>query len=164
VPDRGSAVYAAYISAQATAEDARKDSIEKRGLAVITTSGTIVSLLFGLVAVLTGVEKYVLPDGAESWLYAALAAFVVACVAGIGANAPLKYEAVLPDSLRSALQGRWGDTPDEAEKMVALTELKVLAKARRVNTIKAIILIVGVIAEVLAILFLALGVRIVILE
>jgi hypothetical protein len=162
VPDRGSAVYASYIDAQVAAEDARKDSIEKRGLAVITTSGTIVSLLFGLVAVLTGVDKYVLPGGAESWLYAALGAFVVACIGGIATNAPLKYEAVLPERLRSALTGRWEDTPEEADRMVALTELKVLSKASRVNTVKALILVAAVVAEVLAVLFLALAVRIII--
>ena len=47
---RGRAIYADYIKEQQEAQEARKVSLEQRGLAVITTSGALVTLLFGLTA------------------------------------------------------------------------------------------------------------------
>jgi hypothetical protein len=44
-------VYGPLINAQVEDEQARKTSLEQRGLAVITTSGVLVSLLFGLGAI-----------------------------------------------------------------------------------------------------------------
>lgn len=60
--ERGSSIYAAYVNEQLAAQDSRKTSIEQRGIAVITTSGTLVSLLFGLVAVLTAADDYQYPE------------------------------------------------------------------------------------------------------
>ena len=47
---KGRAVYGEYIKEQLNAQEARKNSLEQRGLAVITTSGALVTLLFGLTA------------------------------------------------------------------------------------------------------------------
>ena len=48
--DGGRSIYADFIKEQLDAQEARKVSLEQRGLAVITTSGALVTLLFGLTA------------------------------------------------------------------------------------------------------------------
>ncbi|HEU5062846.1 MAG TPA: hypothetical protein VFT79_06805 [Solirubrobacterales bacterium] len=162
--DRGSTVYVEYVKDQVAQQDERKESIEKRGLAVITSSGTIVSLLFGLVAVLTGVEKYELPAGAEPWLGCALAGFITATLAGIVTNVPLHYQAVEPDELKKAVKSHWSDAPEVAEQRVAATEIKVLASAQRKNSIKGWVLVVAVSAQLFAVASLALAVRVILVH
>src|SRR5204863_5652630 len=46
----GSSVLLDYLNDQLARQDARKVSLEQRALAVITTSGALVTLLFGLAA------------------------------------------------------------------------------------------------------------------
>jgi len=164
VADRGSTIYSEYLQEQLAGEDARKESIEKRGLAVITTSGTIVSLLFGLVAVLTGADKYTLPSGAEPWLGAALGAFVLAALAGIVTNMPLLYLGVKPQELKGAVDNLWEDAPDIAEKRVAATQVKVLTRAKSMNAAKGWILVGAVVAQLAAVVFLALAVRVILVH
>jgi hypothetical protein len=160
--ERGGTVYAAYIKEQLAAQDARKASIETRGISVITTSGALVSLLFGLVGLLTGAEHYELPDGAHPWLYAAMIAFVIAAVAGIVTNVPVFYSGVKTSDLQKAVKGSiWGDTPDDAERRVAATNVKVLATAKSRNTFKGFVLLAAIVFEVLAVLFLALAIRVI---
>lgn len=153
--ERGSTVYASYIGEQLAEQDTRKQSIEQRGVAVITTSGTLVSLLFGLGAVLTGVDEYELPHGAEPWLYASMIAFVLAAVGGIVTNLPLLYIGVSPDDLKDAVENLWDDAPNIAEQRIAATQVKVLAKARTLNDLKGYFLLAAVGAEVVAVAFLA---------
>ena len=165
MPDeRGSTIYAAYIRDQLSDQDARKSSIEQRGIAVITTSGTLVSLLFGLVAVLTGADRYQLPGGAESWLFAAMIFFVVAAVAGIVTNLPLWYIGVKAGDLRSAVKQKWADAPSVAEQRVAATNAKVLERAMQLNTAKGFILLVAITLEVVAVVCLAGAVRVILLS
>lgn len=159
--DRGSTVYSEYIQDQIAEQEARKESIEKRGLAVITTTGTIVSLLFGLVAVLTGTDKYTLPSGAELWLGGALIAFVLAALAGIVTNMPLLYLAVEVPELRRLIDDFWSDEPEVAEKRVAATQLKVLTRAKSLNATKGWILVGAIAIELAGIVFLALAIRVV---
>lgn len=159
--ERGSSIYAAYIRDQLNDQEARKSSIEQRGVAVITTSGTLVSLLFGLAAVLTGVQHYQLPSGAESWLYAAMVAFVAGAIGGIATNLPLFYIGVRASELRGAVKNRWTDSIEDAEQRVAATEVKVLARAKALNTIKGFVLLGAISAEVIAVIFLSLAIRVV---
>jgi hypothetical protein len=161
--ERGSSVYAAYIESQLRDQEARKGSIEQRGVAVITTCGTLVSLLFGLAAVLTGVEEYELPSAAEPWLYAALIAFVMAAITGIVTNLPLFYVGVRVDDLRGAVKNRWNESPQDAEQRVAATQVKVLARAKTLNTVKGFFLLAAIIAEVFAVIFLAVAIRAILL-
>lgn len=154
----GATVYVTYVIDQVARQEARKGSFEQRGLAVITTSGVLVSLLFGLTAVLTGAADYHLPDGSRVWILVALVCFVVAAIAGLLTNLPLKYSGVTADALKTAIEERWEGSRAAAEREVALTELKVLHRAKKRNRMKGWILIIAIGAEILAILCLAVGV------
>jgi len=158
--ERGSAVYAAYIKDQLSDQNARKNSIEQRGIAVVTTSGALVSLLFGLTAVLTGARHYHLPAAAKPWLSAAMAAFVLGAIGGIVTNLPLFYIGVRPSELRSAVKKRWHDSVEDAEQRVAATQVKVLARAKTLNTVKGFVLFGAIGAEVAAVTFLSFAIGI----
>lgn len=159
--ERGGSIYATYIKDQLSDQNSRKDSIEKRGIAVITTSGTLASLLFGLAAVLTGVQHYHLPAAAESWLFAAMIAFVVGAIGGIATNLPLFYIGVRPSELQGAVKNRWRDSVEDAEQRVAATQVKVLGRAKMLNTIKGFVLLGAISAEVAAVIFLSVAIGIV---
>ena len=153
-PDPGRTLYAAYIKDQLDIQDARKTSIEQRGLAVITTSGALVTLLFGLTTLTTKRgPTYDIPNWAASCLIVALGLFILAAVSAIVTNVPRSYQGVTVDALRAAVKGRrWEeDTEAEASKMVALTQLTVLEAAKKVNTQKGRFLIAGMVLEIFAV-------------
>src|SRR5215470_18460291 len=76
-------IYAAYIQSLLDHEQDRKTVLEAKASAVITTSGVLVTLLFGLVAVVTGAKTFKLPEASHGWLIAAILLFVVATGLGI---------------------------------------------------------------------------------
>ena len=73
-PPSGTGAYGALLRDEIAAQDQRKASFEQRGLAVIITSGTLVTLLFALAALSTKEKAtFILPGAAQDWLTAALA-------------------------------------------------------------------------------------------
>ena len=163
--ERGASVYAAYIKEQLAVQEVRKSSIEQRGAWVITSSGVLVSLLFGLVALLTGSKGYELPDGSEPLLFASMVAFVIAAVAAIITNAPLFYSGVKTADLEATVKGPiWNDSPEDAEKRIAATDVKVLATAKSRNTFKGFALLAAVIAQIYAVSLLALAIRVILIH
>ena len=148
----GRTIYADYIKEQLDAEEARKVSLEQRGLAVITTSGVLVTLLFGLTALsVRRATTFVVPDAAAGLLIGALVLFVLAALSAIVTNLPRSYEGVTVDALRQAVKERWEDGEAVAAEMVALTRLKMLASAKRNNDVKGWALVIAMGCEILAV-------------
>ena len=147
----GRAIYADYIREQLAGQEARKTSLEQRGLSVVTTSGALVTLLFGLTTLAVERESFTLPGASRALLVGALVFFVVAAVAAIVTNMPLFYEGVTPNALRSAVKERWDDSEAVATQMTSLTRIKVLESSRRRNNIKAIALFAGMVSEIVAV-------------
>ena len=146
----GGELYRAYIERELDNESALKASLEARGVAVITSSGTFVTLLFGLVAVVTKSEGFQLPHTARVALYAAIPLFVVSAVAAIATNRPRMYAAVGPDELRAAVKTRWSDTARDASQRIAATDVKVLIAARLANRRKARLLMAAMASQIAA--------------
>lgn len=148
----GRAIYAEYIKEQLDAQEARKVSLEQRGLAVITTSGVLVTLLFGLTALsVRRASTFVIPDTAAALLIVALVFFVVAALLAIITNLPRPYEGVTVNALRQAVKERWEDSEAVASEMVALTRLKMLASAKKNNDLKGRALVIAMASEILAV-------------
>ncbi len=147
----GRAVYADYIREQLAGQEARKTSLEQRGLSVVTTSGALVTLLFGLTTLAVERESFTLPEASRALLVAAVVFFVIAAVAAIVTNMPLSYEGVTPSALLGAVKERWNDSEALATQMTSLTRIKVLESARRRNNIKAIALFAGMVSEIVAV-------------
>jgi hypothetical protein len=151
-PTDGRTVYADFIKEQLAAQEARKVSLEQRGLAVISTSGVLVTLLFGLTALSVKREPtFDIPDTSAGFLVAALVFFVLGALSALITNLPRSYEGVTVDALRTAVKERWDDPESTATRKVALTRLTLLASAKDVNTQKGLALAAGMVFEIIAV-------------
>src|SRR5262245_59701725 len=82
-------VYTALVGARLAEEEGRGRSLQARGLAVVTTSGTLVTLIFAVAHFVPRATVAARIPGASRWLLAiAVVAFVGAAVAGLLANVP----------------------------------------------------------------------------
>lgn len=159
VPDREvGETYAAYIESLVASQDERKASLESRGMAVITTSGSLTTLLFGLVALLTKADTFHLPKAAHGPLTVALIAFVIAAVGGLATNLPLFYKGGDPAGLRGLINHYWDESESTARLRVAATSIKIFERASRVNEVKAWVLVAAMAGEVVGVAAVAIAV------
>lgn len=148
-------IYLSYVNEQVAREDARKESLERRGLALVTASGAIVTLLFALAALTIKSSSYTLPHSSKVLLIAAVAAFFAAALCAIGTNYPFKYEEPLPEELRAAIRERWSDPETEVARNAALTQVKVWKSAREKNGKKAGWLLAGIVGQLVGVFLVA---------
>jgi membrane protein YqaA with SNARE-associated domain len=144
----GGVKYGEFIKELLEEEDARKVSFEQRGAAIITASGTLVSLLFALAALVTKVEDYVLPGQARQRLWWAALLFVVAAVLGILTNFPLLYTAPNLDEVRAALRDKFEDSVQVAEQRVGGTRLKLIMESEHLNKVKGWLLSAALLSQI----------------
>jgi hypothetical protein len=156
VANAGPDVYSDFVKTLIDAEAARKTSTESKGVAVITTSSALVTILFALVAVVTSRTTFKLPASAHGWLVAAIVAFVVAAATAILVSFPLPYgqTTLTIDDLRNW----WNDDVGTAEAAVSGLRLRALTAARRMNAVKAGILCVASAAELAGLVLLTVAV------
>ena len=152
----GSEVYADFIKSMLDAEDSRKSSLEQRGIGIITASGTLVTLLFGLTTAITGAKTFTFPAPARDWLTPAAILFVAAAAAAVAVNVPLFYGKIEVD--RADLEPAWHDDAPDARAAVADMRLKRWHAAQGVNSVKAWILVVGAVLELAAVAMLTVGI------
>jgi len=154
--DTAPGIYTDYVKLLLDAESTRRTALEQKGSAVITTAGTLVTLLFGLVAVITSVDTFRLPGRAHGWLVAAIVFFVLACFIAILISIPLPYgETTITAAM---LLSWWNQPPEQAQAAVSGVRLQALAAARRMNGMKARILIAAILSELLALVMLGMAV------
>lgn len=152
-PD-GASVYSDFLASELAAQDARKASFEQRGIAVVTTAGTLVTLLFGLAALSTTVAKAEQLSGATKTALAyALVFFVISAVLALLTNLPLGYQAVPADKIGDRLREKPGRDADAARRDIALTQVRVLRDAKRKNGLKGWLLFGALVLEVVAVAF-----------
>jgi len=152
----GAGAYADYLKDQLTAEDARKASLEQRGLAVISTSGALVTLLFGLVALSTKARQtFRLEEEPKYLLAVAVGVFLLAAACALATNAPVSYERVKPDAIKGRLKEQPLRDEGAAKRDIALTSVKVLRDAKARNQTKAMLLFAALILEVVAVALVA---------
>jgi hypothetical protein len=148
----GYAAYGDFIKDELDVQDKRKASFEQRGVAVITTSGTLVTLLFALAALSTKHDAtFTLPASARTWLFIALPLFFVSALAALLSNAPLLYQAVPAPKIRDRLREKPPRDAEAAAKDVAFSRLDALESAKKMNSIKGWALAVAMGCEALAI-------------
>lgn len=152
----GSEVYTDFVKSLLDAEDSRKSSLEQRGIALITASGTLVTLLFVLTAVITSAKNFTFPAVARDWLTWAAVLFVVAAAAGIVVNMPLFYGTIVVKQAK--LRAVWEDNAADARRAVTGVRLKRLRAAQRANNIKAWLLVAGAVLELAAVAMLTVGI------
>lgn len=153
--DAGSS-YGQLISDQLARERSHKTNLEARGITVVTTSGTLTTLLFALTAGLTTVAKFKLLGSAKLPLLLALISFVVAAALGLVTNMPLKYQEPTPRGLAHLVNANYWTGPKEIGQLrVAAAQVTTLSAARSANNLKVILLLGAILSELLAVIFLS---------
>jgi hypothetical protein len=163
---RAGEVYAELLADLLTAENTRKASIEQRGVTVITTAGTLVSLLVALSALLLGSgSRVAFPTGSRWLLIAAIAAFLVAAGFGLAANTPRAYSALSTADLdRIIADFSWSADKEEAVHLIATRRVAELKIAREKNQNKAKYVQKAIICQVIGVGLVAVSIVIVVIS
>jgi hypothetical protein len=160
-PTAGDAA-AKFIGEELEVERARKSSLESRGFAVITTSGALVTLLFGLTGLVTKNSSFDLTDTARWLLVAAAILFVLAGTIGIACNLPFFYYQVDPVSLSIFVTPPvWTEAGVDAERELAAARLAQLADGRARNEWKGKLLAAAMALQLTAILVTAIAISVI---
>lgn len=121
-------------------------SLQSRGLAVITSAGTLVTLLFGLSALATKAEGFQLTSAITLPLSLAAGLLVLAAMAGIVTNAPRHRQVIGLDGLAPLLDDElW---TKDAKHAIRARQLAIATDIRRANRTMARCLLAGVALEI----------------
>jgi hypothetical protein len=147
-----SEVLTSLVDTALAEEAARKESYERRGLAVVTTSGTLVTVILAI----AGLHHSAPTPLTVGLLAAALVSFVGAAAGGLLANLPQGYKQISTESIATLLDKTvfFGDVNRVSRKIV-LARFGELTAARRANARKARALRWGLFSELLAVLLLS---------
>jgi hypothetical protein len=149
--------YWELINEQMAHEWRRKESLERRALTVITSSGGFVTLLLGL-------ASFTRPQGAAlaSWavripLASGTVAFVVSAFLALAIMRPQKYEQVATDSLQRVADSPelWLRPRQRGLRKASLIRVTMVIRARKNNGAKAQLLKLSLSAEVAGVLCVA---------
>jgi hypothetical protein len=158
-------VYADFIEKELEDQRASKTSMEQRSVAVVTTVGVLVTVLFGFVTLKRNSKApFHIPHSARLWFYGALVAFVAAVISSLAVTMPRRraYRSPTPDALDEIVKTRWQDSASLASQRVAATRVVVLRSYLYGNRKKGIALGAAVFFEVAGVLLLAIAIGLVI--
>jgi hypothetical protein len=142
-------VIAQLIAKEVERTQATTASLQSRGLAVISSSGTLVTLLFGLSALATRGTDFTLTTATKVPLVLAAVLLVLAAVAGIATNAPRQKHAIGLDGLAPLLDDeRWSAAAKQALQATARSQLTIAKVARGANRTMARFLLAGIVLEI----------------
>jgi hypothetical protein len=156
--------YADFIEKELVDQRASKASLEQRGLAVVSTSGVLVAVLFGFTTIARDSSALDIPSSARLWFYMALGAFALAATLSLAVITPRGYEATNPVALADVLRDKWHNPAWMARRRVAATRLRLYASYRRGNRRKGILLALAIACEVGAVILLAVAISLVIAD
>jgi uncharacterized membrane protein len=152
-------LYAQLIKDQIQAENSRKSSLEQRGSWVATTSTGLTGILFALAAFNHKTSLAQLPRIAIFSAVPSIILLVVAAGLGIACSWPQAYRQIKTAELKRLTDPLFWDAASKAaERRVFETLVQNLDDSQRRNGTKAKILIVGMCAQVGAILLLAIAI------
>ena len=142
--------YADLIKAELDEEQATVGDFRSRSLTIVTTSGSLVTLLSGLIAVAAGGSKtWTLPSGAHAPLAIALVFFVGAALLALWIHFPRDVQRATPEALEALLSA--DDSNDVAIEAIAGLRLTTLKSIRSLNRERAWFLLLAIAAEIVAI-------------
>jgi hypothetical protein len=153
--------YWELVKEQLAEERARKNSLEQRGVAVITSAGALVTLLFGLTALATKAANYILPDLGRVLLVGAGVLFLLAGVLAIAVNWAVSYSEVTPEGLRDLQSADWSGDESAAAKEVVAAWTDIIEVARSKNGQKGRYLRAAMLSELVALTLVAAAVVVV---
>ena len=120
-------VYASLVATRLAEEEGRHRSLQARGLAVVTTSGTLVTLIFAIAQFVLRTRVIAkVPDASRWILTIAAVAFVGAAICGLLANIPRDLGRPVSSEIAGKINSEWSKSGTSAEKVVALTRARQL--------------------------------------
>jgi hypothetical protein len=161
--DVNGASFGRTIKDQLDEERSRKNSLEARGIGIVTSSGALATLLFGLVAFTRGTNTQLHWDigtPAKVALLVGVLLFAAAALLGLAANFPGDYKEASVEKLRERVKSEVWSKPDpiEAARRDAEVNVGTIDAARQINGKKAKAIRWGIAAEAVAAVAVALAV------
>jgi hypothetical protein len=150
--------YLAFIQRELQAERERRRFLDARGIAVITTSGSLTTLLAAVGAFVSSRSSFRFPSDAVGPLILTLTAFAVAAANGIMVTAGRLYAVATPDQLNTMLTDKWNTDEVDARNYVARLDVKTIDSLRDGNNTKAGWLTAAIISQVVGLLALTVAV------
>lgn len=142
--------YASFVERELAAERARRETLDGRGQAVVTTSGALVALLGAVGAFVIGRTGFVLPPGARPWLLVALGCFAGASLFGILVTLPFKYDVPSRKALAALVQAHLTDSEAKALYSIVKANVTTIVTLRRGNNIKVLLLLTALTGQLAA--------------
>lgn len=155
-------VYQTMVGSLLATEYDRRAKIEARGSTIVTTSASLLTLVFGLTVVVTG-KDYAFTNGfAILALLAALLAFVLSTVLGIVIqNYSFAYKVIGPDTLKQLTDNAsWGQSADDAARRDVSQQVTTICSLRDVNERKSRLVTMSLVLQAVAIALLSVSVGI----
>lgn len=143
--------YSAFIKEQLDAEYDRRASLDARGIAVITTSGVLATLVFGAAAFALG-RDYVPSILGRGLVVAGLILFCGATLFALIASALRGYDVAKRARLdEMTSNSHWMDSEEEARRSTAASNTATIKSLREGNDQKATRLVIALVLQFLAI-------------
>jgi hypothetical protein len=147
-----SGVITSLVEEALAEEAARKESLERRGLAVVTTSGTLVTVILTI----GGLRHSAQTSLTLGLVAGALASFVGAATGGLLANLPQGYKRISRQSIAALIEKAvFFGNANRVSRKITLGRFAELSSARRANARKALALQWALFSEVLAVLLMS---------
>jgi hypothetical protein len=140
-----------YLESELSAEQARRESLERRGLAIVTVAGALTTLLLALPSALLRDRRVELSTSTRAAALAALAGFVLTVGAATSISLPRPTRLVSTDSLLDVAQESWWHTGDEVLQRIFGTRAEQLRQDQRANDRRGLLLVVASLCLALAI-------------
>jgi hypothetical protein len=156
VADRG-VVYSDFLLERLSAEEARKASLELRGLSVVTTSGALVTATFAITAIVTNRPSFKVSHSIMALLTGVAGAFLISALLAVSTNLPLRYREIDVTGTVQLMRAHWSDDSPTALARITATRGSLLLSVRESNNRKSILLLVAMLAEAIAILLLVIA-------
>ncbi|MFF1614841.1 hypothetical protein ACFVYA_44385 [Amycolatopsis sp. NPDC058278] len=147
--------YTSYIESELRAERDRRAAYDVRGQNLVTTSGALVTLFTGLVAIVKVGNVSRLPLGVIVTVCVALVLLTGAASCGIVAGWNRAYKVTAPVTLQRMLTAHWTDHEVDARNNVATAQVDTIKTLRKANNFKANWVSAGTVLQVSALLTLS---------
>jgi hypothetical protein len=151
-------VIGALAADQLQEERQLKDSLTQRAATIISTSGTLVTLLLGASALVTQNKSFTVSYSVLIDAAIAVALLIVAALVALVLNGGWRQGAIPVETLRSInFKGNWGEIDYDKVQEIHDARLDLITRFRTANKWRARLLMLALSLECVAVAFLTIG-------
>jgi hypothetical protein len=153
----GGQIFQEFVKDALAHEFERRKNLEGRGAVLLTSSGTMVTIILGLTVLITGKDFVFVSRCAVVLLCIALVAFVLSATAAIIVQAwAFKYDLVDQDDLDKLVENEyWDSTANIAARDTVDLHVRTIRSLRKGSRIKSSFLITSLVIQLIAIVLLS---------